>query len=169
MKLSSIGQWDFFLSVAFCSNLSISFKLDMCLMSVIAHKNTRKRNRRKWKLIEFFMMSIWDKISPFHLLMDRVERREEKEKKKLINILFSGTWIEFEFIWPFKIVLLALISLLKSNQSLEFSIVEAGAFVGGVLTEMKWQLLVNFILLANERKVLQKNHSSLVHHRHHRQ
>jgi hypothetical protein len=66
----------------------------------------------------------------------------ETEKRKLINILLSKTCTELECIWPLMIVLLAILSLL-SDQSLKFSIVEDGAFVGGVDTirenEKKWQ------------------------------
>lgn len=57
-----------------------------------------------------------------------------KDKEILISILFSETCTELECIWPLMIVLLAIISLLKSDQSLKFSIVEAGEFVGGVET-----------------------------------
>lgn len=64
----------------------------------------------------------------------QVDVKKEYSKICLISILFSETCTELEWIWPLMIVLLAIISLLVSDQSLKFSTVEAGEFVGGVET-----------------------------------
>lgn len=61
--------------------------------------------------------------------------RTQFQEENIINILLSETWIEFGCDWPLMIVLFPFTSFLRSNQSLIFSIVDAGRAVGGVDAE----------------------------------
>lgn len=111
-----------FLSTDFCSNLSISFRLDEGYFESIEEgKNS-------------FLFS-GDRIYYFiHVKHEKDTKKYWKRrewKKKIINILFSGTCIELILNCPLTIVLLAFVSI----QSLLFSTVDVGMLVGGVDTK----------------------------------
>lgn len=97
-------------------------------------KNGMSRKIRKiFSIFKLFPLSnIFDNICLLETgkMLKKKRMRMTMEKKKIINILFSGTCIELILNWPLTIVLLPFASI----QSLLFSTVDAGMLVGGVDT-----------------------------------